>query len=58
MRIITKIVGCYVKHVISRSKTSLLTNSENSKKIKNQGRKKKTSEVEESASKKVKVNSN
>jgi len=41
----------------NRSKTSLLTNSENSKKIKNQGRKKKTSEDEESASKKVKVNS-
>ena len=58
MRIITKIVGCHVKHAISRSKTSLLTNSENSKKIKNQGRKKKTSEDEESASKKVKVNSN
>ena len=53
----TKIVGCHVKHAISRSKTSLLTNSENSKKIKNQGRKKKTSEDEESAPKKVKVNS-
>jgi len=39
----------------NRSKTSLLTNSENSKKIKNQGRKKKISEEEEAASKKVKV---
>ena len=38
-----------------RSKTSLLTNSENSKKIKNQGRKKKITDEEEAASKKVKV---
>ena len=57
MRTVTKIVGCHVKHAIFRSKTSLLTNSENSKKIKNQGRKKKTSEDEELAPKKVKVNS-
>ena len=40
---------------LSRSKTSLLTNSENSKKIKNQGRKKKISDGEDAASKKVKV---
>jgi len=39
----------------NRSKTSLLTNSENSKKIKNQGRKKKITDEEEAASKKVKV---
>ena len=38
-----------------RSKTSLLTNSENSKKIKNQGRKKKITDEEDAASKKVKV---
>jgi len=37
----------------NRSKTSLLTNSENSKKIKNQGRKKKITDEEEAASKKV-----
>merc|ERR1712226_1087502 len=39
----------------NRSKTSLLTNSENSKRIKNQGRKKKITDEEDAASKKVKV---
>merc|ERR550519_665186 len=39
----------------NRSKTSLLTNSENAKKIKNQGKNKKVMEEEEAASKKVKV---